>query len=44
MRIFKYRTFHQWAKKEKIADTDLKKAIDEIEKGLFDANLGCSLY
>lgn len=44
MRIFKYRIFHQWAKKEGISDSALKKAIDEIERGLFDANLGNGLY
>ncbi len=44
MRIFKYRIFHQWTKKERISDSALKKAIGEIEKGLFDANLGSGLY
>lgn len=44
MRIFKYRMFRQWAKKEGISDSALKKAIDEIERGLFDASLGNGLY
>jgi hypothetical protein len=44
MRIFKYRTFQQWAKSEKLADSSLKHAIKEIEQGLFDANLGGGLY
>jgi len=44
MRILKYRMFRQWAKKEGISDSALKKAIDEIEHGLFDANLGNGLY
>lgn len=44
MRIFKYRIFRQWAKKEEISDSALKKAIDDIECGLFDANLGSGLY
>lgn len=44
MRIFKYRIFRQWTKKEGISDSALKKAIDEIEHGLFDANLGNGLY
>lgn len=44
MRIFKYRMFRQWAKKEGISDSGLKKAIDEIGCGLFDANLGNGLY
>jgi len=40
MRTFKYRIFHQWAKKERISDSVLKKAIDEMKSGLFEANLG----
>jgi hypothetical protein len=44
LKIFKYRTFHQWAKKEKISDLDLKNAVDEIERGLITANLGSGLY
>jgi len=44
MRIYKYRIFHQWAKKERVSDATLKKVIDELENGLFDANLGDSLY
>lgn len=44
MRIFKYRVFHQWAKKEKISDSSLKNSINEIEKRLFDADLGGGLY
>ena len=44
MRILKFRLFHQWAKKERISNSSLKKAIDEIENGLFDANLGNGLY
>lgn len=43
-RIFKYRTFSQWAKKEGVSDSTLKKAINEVENGLFDANLGNGLY
>lgn len=44
MRVLKYRTFHQWAKTEKLTDSSLIKAINEIEQGLFEANLGGSLY
>lgn len=44
MRIFKYRTFHQWAKSEKIEDNLLINAIHEMEKGLLDAKLGDGLY
>jgi len=44
MRIFKYRTFEKWAKKQGLSDEDLKKAILEIENGLIDANLGGNVY
>ena len=44
MRIFKYRSFRQWAKSEGLSDDSLKNAIDEMERGLFEANLGNGLY
>ena len=44
MRIFKYRTFRLWAKKEGISDRPLEAAISDIEKGLFEACLGSGLY
>ena len=44
MRIFKYKTFEKWAKKQGMSNTDLKKAIAEIEKGLVNANLGGHVY
>jgi hypothetical protein len=44
MRIFKHRSFNQWAKSEGITDKLLKKAIDEMEKGLYEGNLGSGLY
>jgi hypothetical protein len=44
MRIFKYRTFDKWTKKQGLADDDLRKAIAEIEQGLIDANLGGNVY
>ncbi len=44
MRIFKYKTFEKWAKKQGMSNIDLKKAITEIEKGLIDANLGGDVY
>lgn len=37
MKIFKYRTFEKWAKKQGVSDDDLKKAVIEIENGLIDA-------
>lgn len=47
MRIFKHRSFHhfhQWAKSEGISDKLLKNAVDEMKNGLYDANIGSSLY
>lgn len=36
--------FSKWASKQKIASGELAKALDEIEKGLFEANLGGHIY
>jgi hypothetical protein len=44
MRVFKYRTFEKWAKKQGMSNDDLKKAVSEIQKGLIDANLGGHVY
>jgi len=44
MRVFKYRLFEKWAKKQGLNDADIKAAIAEIEKGLIDANLGGQVY
>ena len=44
MRVFKYKRFSQWAKKEGILDLALKLAVDELSQGLFEANLGGGLY
>ena len=44
MKIYKHRLFHQWAKSERIDDTRLIEAVDEINNGLFEANLGHGLY
>ena len=44
MRIFKQYDFQEWAKDEGLTDTILKKAINELERGLIDANLGAGLY
>ncbi len=44
MIVFKNKYFHLWAKAEGLTNKILKKAIDEIELGLFDANLGGGLY
>lgn len=44
MRVFKNRAFHRWAKEQKLDDETLRKAIQEIESGLYEANLGGSVY
>lgn len=44
MRVFKNKDFNSWAKKKKLSDKNLKKAVDEIVKGLVDANYGGNLY
>lgn len=44
MRILKHRSFHQWAKSERISDKLLKNAVDEMENGLYDGNIGSGLY
>lgn len=40
MRIFKNKPFARFARKARIADHDLRKAIDDIGRGLVDADLG----
>lgn len=40
MRIFKSRPFSSWAAKEGLNDAALRAAVDEIERGLIDADLG----
>lgn len=44
MRIFKYKTFEKWAKKQGMRNIDLKKAINEIQNELIDADLGGNVY
>ena len=44
MRTFKTKLFNKWAKKAGLSDSNLKDAVDEIERGLVDANLGGNLY
>lgn len=42
-RTFITKLFHKWAVKEKIKNEDLALAVEEIRKGLIDANLGGSV-
>lgn len=44
MRIFKNKEFQKWQKEIKLTDIILKKAIYEMESGLYDANLGGNVY
>ena len=44
MRIYKHQYFKQWAKSENITDAALKEAVNEINNGLYDANLGGGLF
>ena len=44
MRIFKNKAFYQWAVAENIDDSTLSKAVQEIEKGLIETNLGGNVY
>jgi hypothetical protein len=40
MRIFKNKAFNKWATKEGLDDSSLRNAVDEMEGGLIDADLG----
>ncbi len=44
LRIFKYSFFNKWAKRVGIANRDLKKTIEEMEKGLNDGSLGGNVF
>lgn len=44
MRIFKTKLFHQWAAREGLSDDNLCLAVNEMERGLIDADLGGHLY
>ena len=44
MLILKLRSFHRWAKGEGISDASLKKAVNEIARGLVEADLGSGLF
>jgi len=44
MYYLKNKYFYRWAQKQGITDKILFNAIEEFEKGLFEANLGNHLY
>jgi len=43
-RVFKTRHFAQWLKKTELSDNLLLKAVNEMEHGLIDANLGGNVF
>ncbi len=43
-RIFKTKTFSKWFNKSDLSITDLLEAVKEIEKGLYEADLGGNVY
>ena len=44
MRVLKRKDFARWQASEKLSDATLCKAVQEMEIGLIDADLGCFLY
>ena len=40
MRILKNKAFNKWAEKEGLSDDALRTAVDEMERGLIDADFG----
>ncbi|XOV78008.1 MAG: type II toxin-antitoxin system RelE/ParE family toxin [Aestuariibacter sp.] len=44
MHIYKSKLFHKWAGKEGLTDDALRIAVDEMEVGLIDAELGGHVY
>ena len=43
-RVFKYTRFSRFASKEGITDHELLEAVDQLEAGQADANLGGDVY
>ena len=44
MRVFKSKAFSKWAAKEGLSDTTLRNAVDQMERGLVDADLGGHVF
>jgi hypothetical protein len=44
MRIFKTKWFNKFAKSEQISDITLIKAVDEMNRGLHDGDIGSGLF
>ncbi|MBU3556808.1 type II toxin-antitoxin system RelE/ParE family toxin [Polynucleobacter sp. Ross1-W9] len=43
-RILKTKTFSRWLNKNDLNNHQLLEAVEEMEKGLVDADLGCNVY
>jgi hypothetical protein len=44
MWVFKTRMFERWAAKEGVSDSALLNAVDEMNRGLYDVNLGGHVF
>ena len=44
MRIFKYKKFAKFAKKQKISDEKLREVVKEMEGGIIHADLGGNVF
>ncbi|MDR9468349.1 type II toxin-antitoxin system RelE/ParE family toxin, partial [Marinospirillum sp.] len=44
MQVFKNKPFSKWAAREGLSDTALQVAIEEIARGLVDAELGGHIF
>ena len=44
MRIFKNKAFHKWTKEQDLDNSDLVKVAEEMQEGLYEVNLGGSIY
>lgn len=44
MQIFKNKAFHRWVKEVGLSNKELKKAVNEISNGLYEANLGGNVF
>jgi hypothetical protein len=44
VRVLKTKTFARWSRKERVHDSSLVAAVDEMRRGLVDAQLGGGLF
>lgn len=44
MRVFKTRSFERWASKASVTDAMLSNMVEQMERGLIDADLGGNLF